>query len=174
MLFLQNLLLQRFHFGGMLDLMVLFCIRFVSSDPVCVVKDVGNTKDRKAAKIIWNPGDAANKAKRALKMEEKQTQLLTLCVCVRVRASEPCIQDTSSTHENLDSGCIEQIQFVELDLGLGFLICNCFACCSFKSLLCKVFEGGMQDLIFIHFPFVFAWLRCFFLRLRFPCEIYQN
>ena len=28
------------------------------------------------------------------------------------------------THENFDSGCIEQIQFVSLDLGPGFLFCN--------------------------------------------------
>jgi hypothetical protein len=32
--------------GGMLDLIVLFCIRFVSSDPVCVVKDADTNRWR--------------------------------------------------------------------------------------------------------------------------------
>ena len=60
---------------------------------------------------------------------------------------------------------LTRIPFVELDLGLGFLICNCFACCSFKSLLCKVFEGGMQDLIFIHFPFCICLVALFFFKV---------
>jgi hypothetical protein len=53
-------------------------------------------------------------------------QLLTPYVCLN-HANILKVQNMSNTHENLDSGCIEQMIFNLLDLGPEFLLCSAFA-----------------------------------------------
>ena len=48
----------------------------------------------------------------------------------------------NTTNEPLDLGCMEEMPFVLLDLGPGFLLCSSVGCCSFKHIFSKVLRGG--------------------------------
>ena len=78
---------------------------------------------------------------RILKIEKQQMQIVDPskpCECREVKK-----QDMNTTNEPLDLGCMEEMPFVLLDLGPGFLLCSSVGCCSFKHILfSKVLRGG--------------------------------
>jgi hypothetical protein len=70
------------------------------------MQHVGGTKNRKVANVKMQQNHANRWG--VLKIEKQQMQLLTPYACLN-HANILKVQDMNSTHENLHSGCIEQM-----------------------------------------------------------------
>ena len=93
-------------------------------------------------------------------LEKQKIHLFTPYVRLN-HANSLKVRNMNHTHENFDSGCIEQFQFVSLDLGPGFILCSSFACCSFKSILfSNVFKRGIGAGCWISFSSFWLLVSC--------------
>ena len=117
-----------------------------SSDPVCVVKHANRWGIIKIEKLqrLFEPEGCSKQGKQVgvLKIEKQQMQIVDPSKPCEYHANIVKVQDMNTTNETLDLGCMEEMPFVLLDLGPGFLLCSSVGCCSFKHiLLSKVLRG---------------------------------
>lgn len=137
-----------------------------------VTGGVGDIKHRKIATIAWNPGDAANKARRWGRVaEEKKTNAIVDLVCV----VQPCNKVEITNHEQhtrtLIRGALNKCHSLSWTLVQGSYFASLLRAVSSKTCFCIGFKGWMLYLIFL---FWICLVAVFLFQVAISLQIYYQ